>query len=77
MNRVQFDAEHRDTPAWANWEAKQSHHFAIDANGRLYPVKQILAMASGQPVSSFAIFLTGLPDAPESRPHSRFNQDRW
>ena len=23
------------------------------------------------------IFLIGLPDMPESRPHSRVNQDRW
>src|SRR5690349_3888911 len=49
-----FDGELRDTSEWANWEANQNYRFAIEANGRRYPVKQILAMASGQPINSFS-----------------------
>jgi hypothetical protein len=50
----QFDAKLRATPTWAAWETRQNHRFAIDVNGRLYPVKQILAIASGQAVSEFS-----------------------
>ena len=49
-----FDAQMRNTPAWTNWEENQNYAYAIEANGRRYPVKQILAIASGQPVTSFS-----------------------
>lgn len=49
-----FDADLRSTATWLNWEAKGNHRFAIETNGRRYPVKQILSMASGQPVISFS-----------------------
>ena len=51
---ARFDAELRGTSPWANWEANQNYGFAIEANGRRYPVKQILAMASDQPINSFS-----------------------
>jgi hypothetical protein len=47
-----FDADLRDTPAWASWpEQAGSHHWAISQDDRLYPVKQIIAMATGQATS--------------------------
>src|SRR5437016_2742854 len=51
---AKFDAELRGTSPWTNWESNQNYRFAIEANGRKYPVKQILAMASEQPVNSFS-----------------------
>lgn len=51
---ARFDAELRGRPAWANWEVKQNNRYAIEANGRRYPVKHILSMASGQPVHAFS-----------------------
>ncbi len=51
---VQFDNELRSDPTWENWENNQTHRFAIKKNDKLYPVKQIIAMATGVNVSSFS-----------------------
>jgi len=48
-----FDNELRTTPQWANWESNQTHRYAIKRGDRLYPVKQIIAMATGSAVTSF------------------------
>ena len=50
----QFDVALRGTPAWADWESKGNHRYAIEVRGRRYPVKQILSMASGEPVTAFS-----------------------
>jgi MrcB-like, N-terminal domain/AAA domain (dynein-related subfamily) len=50
----EFDVALRGTPGWVNWEAKGNHRFAIEVDGRRYPVKQVLSMASGQPVDTFS-----------------------
>ena len=39
----QFDIELRATEAWVGWEANRAHRWAIEHDGRLYPVKQIAA----------------------------------
>lgn len=49
-----FDADVRNKAAWASWETNGNHRFAIEANGLRYPVKKILSMASGQPVTLFS-----------------------
>src|SRR4051794_15320975 len=49
-----FDAELRATPQWLNWEENQSYRFAARREGKLYPVKQVIALATGIPVSSFS-----------------------
>jgi hypothetical protein len=51
---VRFDAELRSTPQWTSWEENQAHRFAVRKDDKLYPVKQIIAMATGAPVSSFS-----------------------
>lgn len=87
---ARFDSELRDTPVWANWDGKKSHRFAIKADGRTYPVKQILAMASGQPVTSFSGGVQGAnkvlvekgfevvplrePDTADEQPMARFRE---
>lgn len=49
-----FDANLRSTAAWEGWEVKKSHKYAILWDGRLYPVKQVLALATGEEVRSFS-----------------------
>lgn len=50
---TRFDAEVRSSPQWANWEDNRAHQYAIAAGDELYPVKQIIAMATGAAPSSF------------------------
>jgi hypothetical protein len=48
-----FDNELRTNPQWANWESNQAHRYAIKNDDKLYPVKQIIAMATDVATSSF------------------------
>src|SRR5437773_1344189 len=48
-----FDRELRNTQEWSDWEQKANYRYAVVHEGRRYPVKQIVAMATGLPVSSF------------------------
>jgi hypothetical protein len=50
----EFDTELRATEAWAGWEANRAHRWAIEYEGRRYPVKQIAALASGLLASAFS-----------------------
>ncbi len=50
----QFDTELRATEAWAGWENNRAHRWAIEHDGRRYPVKQIAALASRLPASAFS-----------------------
>ena len=50
---AQFDQEERGSPKWKGWEERKSFKHAIVKNGRLYPPKEILALATGLPVSEF------------------------
>jgi predicted HNH restriction endonuclease len=49
-----FDQNLLATPDWANWEQNRAHRYAIEYNGQRYPVKQIVSMATGIPVSEFS-----------------------
>lgn len=49
-----FDRDLRATTEWNGWETNRAHKFAISEGGRLYPVKQIVSMATGKPVSDFS-----------------------
>jgi 5-methylcytosine-specific restriction protein A len=51
---TQFDRELRDTPDWADWEQNRAHLYAIEYEGKRYPVKQIISMATEIPVSDFS-----------------------
>jgi len=52
MNR--FDREQRGLESWSHWEMNQAHKYAIEWEGRRYPVKQIISLATGAPVSDFS-----------------------
>ena len=49
-----FDAQLRSTSEWQGWESHRAHHYAIEANGKRYPVKQVVSLATGHPVGSFS-----------------------
>lgn len=49
-----FDRELRETESWRNREQRGNHRYAIEHNGRRYPVKQIISMATGLAVSTFS-----------------------
>jgi 5-methylcytosine-specific restriction enzyme A len=49
-----FDSTLRATPEWHNWERSAAQRFALLRNGKRYPPKQIVAMATGLPVSQFS-----------------------
>jgi 5-methylcytosine-specific restriction enzyme A len=49
-----FDHELRNDPQWVNWQNNQAHRYAISKDDKLYPVKQIIAMATGKSVDSFS-----------------------
>lgn len=50
----EFDARHRDQREWRDWQDNQSHKFAIEYEGRHYPVKQIISLATGVARNSFS-----------------------
>ena len=44
----EFDKELRDIEEWFGWEQRGTHKYAITHEGRRYPVKQIIRMATGE-----------------------------
>ena len=50
----EFDSKLRGMAEWSDWEANKAHKYAISYEGKQYPVKQIVAMASGVPVGEFS-----------------------
>jgi len=49
-----FDRDIRATPEWADWEQNRAHWYAIEHSGRRYPIKQVVSLATGLPVSDFS-----------------------
>jgi hypothetical protein len=49
-----FDQDQRGRSDWTGWEKNRAHRYAIEHDGRRYPVKQIVSMATGMPVSEFS-----------------------
>jgi len=50
----EFDEEYRGEGRWADWRSNRNHRYAIKHDGALYPVKQIISMATGRPNESFS-----------------------
>ena len=48
---ARFDRDFRDATEWASWEQNKAYLYAIEHDGRRYPVKQIISMATGMLVS--------------------------
>ena len=43
----EFDNTLRHRPEWADWQDKKTYKWALKENGRLYPVKEIIRLATG------------------------------
>lgn len=50
----EFDANLRNTPEWQGWEERGSQKFVLEANGRRYPPKKVVSIATGALVSAFS-----------------------
>lgn len=50
---AEFDHALRETDQWSQWAENKAHKYAIRHEGRLYPVKHIVSLASGVPVRVF------------------------
>jgi len=50
----EFNSSLRDAKEWAGWEESKAHRYAIEHDGKLYPVKKITSLASGVPVKDFS-----------------------
>jgi len=44
---ARFDDELRDSSEWTGWQDKRNHRYAIERDGRLYPLKEIIRQATG------------------------------
>lgn len=49
-----FDQTMRDRAEWQNWTEKRNHKYAIEFNSSLYPVKAIVALATGRDATTFS-----------------------
>lgn len=51
---TEFDATVRGSADWSHWAENKAQVWVIEHGGNNYPPKKIIAMATGQPVSSFS-----------------------
>ncbi len=51
---TRFDNELRKKPEWIGWQKNRAEKYAIQNAGLLYPVKQIVSMATGMNVDTFS-----------------------
>jgi 5-methylcytosine-specific restriction enzyme A len=51
---AEFDTELRGAARWIGWESHGRQKYAITHDGRLYPVKKVISMASGVPRGEFS-----------------------
>lgn len=50
----QFDRLERNSPEWNGWEANENYKYALTIDGRLYPPKHIVALATKRLKSGFS-----------------------
>lgn len=51
---TEFDTSLRPSHEWLNWDSNKAQSWALEHDGRLYPPKKIVSMATGAGVSSFS-----------------------
>lgn len=51
---ARFDSELRNSAEWSGWEENKAHVYAIEHEAKLYPIKQVVSIATGLPVSEFS-----------------------
>ena len=50
---ARFDAELRDTDGWLGWEERANHKYAIEHEGKRYPVKQAVLLGNCLSIQAF------------------------
>ena len=50
----EFDEKYRNEGRYKNFETNKKNKYAISYQGRLYPVKKIIELSTGRPVSTFS-----------------------
>ncbi len=50
---VKYDTELRAKEEWRNFTQRKNHRYAISHDNKLYPIKKIISMATGQEVANF------------------------
>jgi len=50
----QFDSELRSDPKWEDWDGNRVFKYAIEHEGRRYPVKQVVSLAASVPTNTFS-----------------------
>jgi hypothetical protein len=50
----EFDRTLRDKSDWVGWENNRAQKWAIDYEGKIYPPKKIISIATGHPVTGFS-----------------------
>jgi hypothetical protein len=48
-----FDEQKRGEGRWDDWQSAENRSYAVEHDGQLYPVKEIVSMATGRPNGSF------------------------
>jgi len=49
-----FDSEYRSSNDWIGWETRKTQKYVIRYEGRLYPPKMIISLATGLSRSEFS-----------------------
>jgi len=49
-----FDSALRESNEWAGWESNKAQSWVLEHNGRRYPPKKIISVATGMPVGRFS-----------------------
>src|SRR5438105_1912795 len=50
----QFDREERGSDEWRDWQANANYEHAIRFEDRLYPVKEVISLATGASKDTFS-----------------------
>ena len=48
-----FDTEYRNSIDWIGWETRKTQKYVIRSEGKIYPPKMIISLATGLPRSEF------------------------
>lgn len=51
---LKFDSYYRGKEGWLAWESNMAHRYAIDINGKRYPAKKIISIATGIALREFS-----------------------
>jgi hypothetical protein len=51
---TRFDTELRPLPKWQGWDSKTTQKYVLHHDGKAYPPKQVISLATGLGVNTFS-----------------------